>query len=127
MSFMNELFTFINAQPWIPGHIAFDVKPQSVDDPYFNMLAITDAGLTGEFCASDSGQTIVQFNGYGTSRYTLHDAMDQLRKDVLKARNALPSYSLWHLRTTGVIGYGTEDVSVYRFTFELQCMWRINT
>lgn len=125
MSFFKEFYTYVNAQSWAPANIAFDVKPKTKDDPYYTMFVVSDPGITADMCANDSGQSIVQFDGYGTDKYSLNDIMDKLRKDVLMVRNALPTYSLWQIKTTGVVGFATEDAGVYRFTFEAQCLWGI--
>jgi hypothetical protein len=123
MSFIGTFYTWVNAQTWAPD-ISFDVKEKNPPDPYYTLSPVADAGSTGEFCGSDSGQTIIRFDGYGTDKVTLFDAMDALRKNVIKARNAIAGYTLWHVHATGVIGFQTEDVRIYRYTFDLETMWR---
>jgi hypothetical protein len=75
-------------------------------------------------CANDSGQTVIEFNGYGTDKKLLFDAMDTLRKNILQARNALVNYELWYIKASGVVGYATEDVRIYRYSFDIETQWR---
>jgi hypothetical protein len=124
MSFMNDFYTWLNAQIWIPDNIAFDVHPDNPADPYFCMTPVQDAGTGGVLCANDSGQTVIEFNGYGTDKKLLFDAMDTLRKNILQARNALVNYELWYIKASGVVGYATEDVRIYRYSFDIETQWR---
>ncbi len=125
MSMIGELYTWINQQTFIPGPIAFDVAPEDPGDPYYTMSPVSDEGTTGEFCWTDSGRTVVEFSGYGSDKVSLFDAMDALRKDLVAARNALTTVSLWYLKMSGVIGYQTEDVRIYRYTFTIETVWGV--
>jgi hypothetical protein len=121
---MNDFYTWTNAQVWIPGDIAFDVHPENPDDPYFSMTPVEDLGTGSFLCDDDSGQTVIELNGYGTDKKMLFDAMDTLRKNILLARNALTNYELWYIKASGVVGYATEDVRIYRYSFDVQTHWR---
>ena len=125
MSFMDDLYTWVNALATKPGDIAFDVHPENPSDPYFSMTPVSDEGTSSGLCSEDSGQTVVEFNGYGTDKKALFDAMDTFRKNVLGARNKLPNYELWYIRASGVVGYATEDVRIYRYSFDTQTQWRV--
>ena len=125
MSYFKELYTWINAQVWAPDTIAFDVKSATQSVPYYNMLPSGDDGSEAGFCNTDSGQTVIQFNGYGYEKYALYDTMDTLRQNVKKARNSLSTYTLWDVNCTGVIGFGTEDAHIYRFMFEMETHWTL--
>jgi hypothetical protein len=122
-SLFSELYTWVNAQTWIPGPIAFDVFPEDPGDPYYTMSPVSDEGNTGEFCFKDSGRTVIEFNGYGSDKVSLYDAMDKLRTDLIGARNKLTEHSLWYLRMTGVVGFQTEDVRMYRYAFTMETVW----
>jgi hypothetical protein len=122
-SFIQELHTWVNAQTWVPGVIQFNVSPLKPPYPYFTMVPVGDPGVPRNLCATDEGQTVVQFNGYSTDRYSLYEQMDELRKDILLARNNISNYSLWDIRTTGLAAFGTEDELIYRYLFELTAFW----
>ena len=125
MSFIGELYEWVNAQSFIPGPIAFDVHPENPGDGYYVMSPVSDEGTTGEFCAVDSGRTVIEFSGYGSDKVSLFEAMDKLRKDLVSVRNKLTTHSLWYLRMTGVIGYQTEDVRIYRYSFTMETVWTL--
>lgn len=124
-SFVEELFTWVNAQTWKPGDIQFDVQPLKPPYPFFTMVPIGDAGVFNGMCATDAGQTVVQFNGYGTDRYTLYGQMDTFRKNLWSVLNSIPGFHLWDVRITGITGYGTEDELVYRYSLEITNIWEV--
>jgi hypothetical protein len=124
MSMIGEFYTWLNGQTWIPGPIAFDVYLEDPPDPYYVMAPASDDGGTGEFCGTDSGRTVIEFSGYGSDKVSVYDAMDGLRKNLKAARNALTTHELWYIRFTGVIGYQTENIRIYRYTFTMETVWR---
>lgn len=124
-SFGQALHEWVNAQSWAPGVIQFDVQPLKPPYPYYTMVPIGDDGARLDMCASDEGQTIIQFNGYGTDRYELYEAMDALRANLWQARNDIPDFRLWNVTVTGVTGYGTEEIRVYRYSLEMTNIWEV--
>ena len=122
---IGEFYTWLNEQTWIPGPVAFDVHPEDPGDPYYTLSPVSDEGSTDEFCAVDSGRTVIEFSGYGSDKVTLYEAMDTLRQNLKSARNALTDHELWYIRITGVIGYQTEDIRMYRYSFTMETVWRL--
>jgi hypothetical protein len=125
MSFAGEFYTWLNSQTWIPGPVAFDVYPEDPGDPYYTMSPVSDEGRTGEMCQDDSGRTVLEFSGYGSDKVALFDAMDKLRQDLLSARNALSVHELWYIKLSGVVGYQTENIRMFRYSFTMETTWRI--
>ena len=125
MSMIGEFYEWLNVQVWIPGPIAFDVYPENPPDPYYSFSPVSDDGAIGEFCETDGGRTVIEFNGYGSDKIALYEAMDGLRKNLPQARNALTVNDVWYIRLTGVTGYQTEDIRIYRYSFQMETIWRV--
>lgn len=125
MSFISELYTFINGQSWIPQIIQFDVNQLPDTTPYYNMVPLASEETSGVFCATQNGVDTIEFSGYGTDRKILFDTMDGLSKSIMSVRNNIPNYELWNLRVSRPIGYGTEDIRIYRYSFTLVTEWRV--
>lgn len=126
-NFTQDLQEFINAQVWAPGFIEFDAAPDFSGDENYIMIPVDDPGERSFMCSLDSGQAVIEFNGYARDRYTLYSKMVDLRVAIrYQVRGKLPNYDLWFVRCTGVSGFGTEEQNVYRYTFEMTTRWEVN-
>lgn len=124
MSFISELYTWVNAQAWKPAIIEFDVNQLPDTTPYYNMVVLASDETNGAFCTTQNGIDTIEFSGYSTDRKTLFNVMDKLSIDIMTARNNISGYELWNLRASRPVGYGTEDARIYRYSFTLVTEWR---
>ena len=123
MSIAKEFHTWVNAQPWVPAVINFNVaRPQSVDPWY--VMEVSDAVNESVTLCSSGGEMTIEIRVFGSERYNAYEALEALREEIEdNLRYALPSYNVWKVLTAGTVALGTVEESIIEYSCDIIISW----
>lgn len=123
-SLAQVVHTAVNAL--VSESVEFDVTPQGSAVPIYNMFPVSDPQIRTTMCEDLGGESLFQFDGYDTNRYTLYETMDSMMKVVRDVRGDLSNgYSVWDVDATGVRAQGTLTDGLYHYIFEATFKWSL--
>ena len=113
----------VNAQPWVPAVINFNVaRPQSVDPWY--VMEVSDAVNESVTLCSSGGEMTIEIRVFGSERYNTYEALEALREEIEdNIRYALPSYNVWKVMTSGTVALGTVEESMIEYSCDIIISW----
>ena len=123
MSLAKEFHTWVNAQPWVPAVINFNISRPQTEDPWY-VMQVSDATNASVTLCSNGGEMTIALQAFGSERYNTYDELEALREEIEdNLRYALPSYNVWKVITSGTVALGTVEESIIEYSCDIVISW----
>ena len=126
-SIANEVFDWVNAQPWVPGQINFNVVRDDATLPWYGMTVAEADTVLMFLCNKEGGSATIEFVTYADERYGGYTIAETLRENIEKnIRGLLTTITVWNVGSTGTLSGDTPQGQIMSYTFEVTLAWEVN-
>ena len=125
-SLSKELFDWISAQVWKPPTFKFNVG-RGTKTPLVTMIPLASEEEKNFLTSKRGGESTYQFDIYEGQIYVANERADELKEHLMyELRGSLPTYNVWSVRSSTVVGFRTERKTIFRYTFTITFRWDVD-